>query len=134
MVETYPYNSYKSLELNQSSCELKKEATMSDSEQPKATEAPAHPTAVKAGGMRIVQDKSHLKRNTETPVQKPETDALNVSTSPPKQVELMSGATSKGDKDFSPEAVKVFHDKPVPKHQIPTHGPTNGIMQPRKGF
>jgi len=85
---------------------------MSSPEKPETLAA--HPPAVKAGGMRIVQDKSHLKKKNETPVPKPEEDALKVSTSPPKQLDLMSGATSKGHADFPQAAVESFHTKPLP--------------------
>jgi len=75
--------------------------------------AAGHPPAVKAGGMRIVQDKTHLKKKNEVPIPKPEEDALKVANSPPKQLDLMSGATSKGHADFPAAAVDSFHTKPI---------------------
>jgi len=93
----------------------------------------AHPTAVKAGGMRIVQDKSHIKKKSE-PVPQPEEDALKVSNSPPKQTDLMSGATSRGlNADFPVAAVQAFHEKPIPKiGSQSSHKPNVHIQQPKK--
>lgn len=91
-----------------------------------------HPPAVKAGGMRIVQDKSHLKKKTETPVPQPEEEVLKVSNSPPKVSDLMSGATSKISSDFPVAAVQAFHAKPIPTvDSRNSHKPTV-IHQPKK--
>jgi len=91
----------------------------------------AHPPAVKAGGMRIVQDKSHLKKK-ETPVPKPEEEVLKVANSPPKVTDLMSGATpDKGD--FPEAAVKSFHIKPLPTVDTRnSQKPHQVIHQPKK--
>jgi len=93
----------------------------------------AHPPAVKAGGMRIVQDKSHLKKKTEgTPIPKPEEEVLKVGNSPPKVSDLMSGATSKGHADFPVAAVQSFHEKPIPTvDNRNSHKPTV-LHQPKK--
>jgi len=93
-----------------------------------------HPTAVKAGGMRIVQNKSHLKdKKTDSTVPQPEEDALKVSTSPPKSVTTaISGALKKGDADFPKEAVQAFHDKPIPTHDKGAATKPMVIHQPRK--
>jgi len=93
----------------------------------------AHPPAVKAGGMRIVQDKSHLKKKNETPVPKPEDgDALKVSNSPPKHVELMSGATPNTRADFPQAAVDSFHVKPLPTVNNRGSNKPTVIQQPKK--
>jgi len=94
----------------------------------------AHPPAVKAGGMRIVQNKTHLsQKKTDTPVPKPEEDALKVSTSPPKQATVqVSGAPQKGNADFPVEAVRDFHDKPLPTHDKGATSKPVIIHQPRK--
>jgi len=94
----------------------------------------AHPPAVKAGGMRIVQNKTHLTtKKTDTPVPKPEEDALKVSTSPPKQATVqVSGAPQKGNADFPVEAVQSFHDKPQPTHDKGAPSKPVIIHQPRK--
>jgi len=92
-----------------------------------------HPPAVKAGGMRIVQDKSHLRKKTETTVPEPQ-EELKVASSPPKQSEVtISGATPRGNADFPVEAVQAFHEKPLPTHDARPHvKPQIPIMQPRK--
>jgi len=104
---------------------------------PEKTEGVHHPTAVKAGGMRITQNKSHLKdKKTESMVvPEPSEDSLKVSTSPPKSaVTAVSGALQKGNADFPAEAVKSFHDKVQPTHD--KGAPTKPMMihqhQPRK--
>jgi len=95
----------------------------------------AHPPAVKVGGMRITQNKSHLiiKKTDTTPVPKPEEEALKVSNSPPKQSILTSGATPRGNADFPADAVRDFHVKPIPTHDPQGHhAPHNIIHQPKK--
>jgi hypothetical protein len=90
-----------------------------------------HLPAVKAGGMRITQhktpkDERDAKSGKDSEDSKP-------STSPPKTV-MISGAPSRGNADFPPEAVQHFHEKPAPTHDArpgqctrPIH-----IQQPRK--
>lgn len=112
---------------------------------PEAEEDPnlkaGHPPAVKAGGMRVVQHKRHA--SGDKPEEKPsQEDIEEFGTSPPKpdkhhQQMIVSGAVTKGDRDFPPEAVKVMHEKPVPKHEnrAPhTHGSQcqHPLHQPRK--
>ena len=50
---------------------------------------------------------------------------------------VVGGVITKGDKDFSPAAVKVAHEKPMPTkekpHQKGAHGQPNiHLMQPGK--
>ncbi|XP_021958375.1 death-associated protein 1 [Folsomia candida] len=102
---------------------------------PEKSEGVAHPTAVKVGGMRITQNKSHLKdKKTDATVPQPEEgDALKVSTSPPKSaVSAVSGAPQKGNADFPKEAVQSFHDKPAPTHDKGAPSKPMVIHQPRK--
>lgn len=94
----------------------------------------AHPPAVKAGGMRIVQNKSHLRdKKADTAVPEPQ-EELKVSSSPPKQSEVtISGAPNRGNADFPVEAVQAFHEKPLPTHDIRNNvKPQIPIQQPRK--
>ncbi|XP_019943349.1 death-associated protein 1 homolog [Paralichthys olivaceus] len=91
-----------------------------------------HPPAVKAGGMRIVQ--KHQVAAVPEPLPKEDDDEEYVSSSPPKAPVIVSGVVTKGDKDFTPVAAQVAHQKPqpcVPKlssvQQINQH-----IHQPRK--
>lgn len=93
-----------------------------------------HAPAVKAGGMRIVQ---HKHGNEPKPEQPTKEDEEEFGTSPPKadthhSSVLVSGAQTKGDKDFTPEAIKQFHEKPLPKNDCrPVNKPHN-IHQPGK--
>ncbi|XP_022093920.1 death-associated protein 1-like [Acanthaster planci] len=93
-----------------------------------------HPPAVKAGGMRIKQSgrHPHEKPQEMTPEEEEE---YGPATSPPKpDVQVMiSGVPSRGNKDFPPDAIRVFHEKPMPSHQKSpnTHHPVR-VQQPRK--
>ncbi|KAM4606084.1 death-associated protein 1 homolog [Polymixia lowei] len=91
-----------------------------------------HLPAVKAGGMRIVQ--KHLSAAPEPPVQKDEDDEEYESTSPPKPTVIVSGVVTKGDKDFTPAAAQVAHQKPQPSvSKLPPAQHLNQhIQQPRK--
>jgi hypothetical protein len=110
---------------------------MSSAEVPPEADLKAgHPPAVKAGGMRVVQHKKEGDKS-DVPTMTPEEEA-EFGSSPPKvdkhhQSLLISGALTKGDKDFTTQAVKSFHEKPHPIHdsrprpsQITQH-----IHQPR---
>jgi len=103
---------------------------------PDKSDGPHHPTAVKVGGMRITQNKSHLKDkkiDAAMTVPPPEEDALKVSTSPPKSaVTAVSGALQKGNEDFPKEAVESFHVKPIPTHDKGASTKPMIIHQPRK--
>ncbi|XP_077480701.1 death-associated protein 1 homolog [Stigmatopora argus] len=94
-----------------------------------------HLPAVKAGGMRIVQ--KHLPpANPEPPPKTDDDDDEEeyVSSSPPKAPVIVSGVITKGDKDFTPAAAQVAHQKPQPG--IPKLPPSQHINQhihqPRK--
>uniref|UniRef100_A0A671RV18 Death-associated protein n=1 Tax=Sinocyclocheilus anshuiensis TaxID=1608454 RepID=A0A671RV18_9TELE len=53
---------------------------------------------------------------------------------PPKLPVVVSGVVTKGDKDFTPAAAQVAHQKPVPAVQKlpPSHHINQHIHQPRK--
>ncbi|XP_074549957.1 death-associated protein 1 homolog [Halichoeres trimaculatus] len=92
-----------------------------------------HAPAVKAGGMRIVQ-KHQPAAVPEPPPPKDEDEEEYVSTSPPKAPVVVSGVITKGDKDFTPAAAQVAHQKPqpcVPKLPPVSHL-NHQIHQPRK--
>ncbi|KAF4520536.1 hypothetical protein B566_EDAN008735 [Ephemera danica] len=96
-----------------------------------------HPPAVKVGGMRVTQHKTP-KEGTESSTPKDKdsqeddtTNALKVSTSPPKTVSI-SGAPVRGNADFPVEAVQSFHEKPQPTHDPRPASKPNVIHQPRK--
>lgn len=92
-----------------------------------------HLPAVKAGGMRIVQKHQVAAAATPEPPQKDDEEEY-VSSSPPKAPVIVSGVVTKGDKDFTPAAAQVAHQKPQPG--IPKLPPTQHINQhihqPRK--
>ncbi|KAL5006170.1 hypothetical protein ScPMuIL_017328 [Solemya velum] len=93
-----------------------------------------HAPAVKAGGMRIVQHKQQPEK-AEQPTKEEEEQ---YGGSPPKtdkhhQSIIIAGAVTKGDKDFSSDAVKSYHQKPLPTHDVrPAHNTQHNIQQPRK--
>ncbi|XP_067825425.1 death-associated protein 1 homolog [Heptranchias perlo] len=91
-----------------------------------------HLPAVKAGGMRIVR-KHHNSGDTQSHEKEKDSKEFE-SSSPPKQTIIISGAITRGDKDFPPAAAQVAHHKPQPcveklaaPHQINAF-----IHQPRK--
>jgi len=88
-----------------------------------------HPPAVKAGGMRIVQDKSRLKKNSTSEETVPQVDGVpHVQNSPPK-----AAAYLKDDNvEFSPKAVQAFHDKPEPSRNSHASTKPHVLHQPRK--
>lgn len=93
-----------------------------------------HLPAVKAGGRRIVQ-KHQVAHSSEPPQEKEKDEEEFESSSPPKPSTLIvSGAVTKGDKDFTPAAAQVAHQKPQASvSKLPTsHHLTQHIHQPRK--
>ncbi|KAM4623029.1 death-associated protein 1-like [Discoglossus pictus] len=89
-----------------------------------------HPPAVKAGGKRIVR-----KHHSSGDSQSQEKDSKEwESSSPPKQALIISGALTRGDKDFPPAAAQVAHQKPQPgvEKLPPTVHINQHIHQPRK--
>lgn len=80
-----------------------------------------HAPAVKVGGMRVVQHKKEGEKS-ETPPMTPEEEA-EFGASPAKTDKhnaslLVSGAVTKGDRDFTAASVKSFHEKPMPTHEV----------------
>ncbi|XP_072034155.1 death-associated protein 1-like [Amphiura filiformis] len=96
-----------------------------------------HPPAVKAGGMRIVQSgKTPEKAAAGDKPAEDDEEEFEEAKSPPKDVStlLISGAPSRGNKDFPPEAVKAYHEKPLPTHNknVSVNKPMHNLNQPRK--
>lgn len=95
-----------------------------------------HPPAVKVGGMRVVTHPKNDKGEASTPPPSRE-EIEEFGGSPPKTDKhhtsvLISGALSKGDKDFPPEAVKAYHDKPLPTHEHRPSQKPRVLHQPNK--
>jgi len=91
-----------------------------------------HAPAVKVGGMRVVQHKKEADK-TEAPMTAAEEIEYSSSPSKGTQPQLVSGVAVKGDKDFTPQALKSFHEKPQPTHEAKPRAPQNTmpIHQPR---
>ncbi|XP_066554960.1 death-associated protein 1 homolog [Amia ocellicauda] len=92
-----------------------------------------HAPAVKAGGMRIVQ-KHHSGEHQSQDRDKDTKTEWESGTSPPKPTLVISGAVTRGDKDFPPAAAQVAHQKPQPcvEKLPPVHHINQHIHQPRK--
>ncbi|TKS87900.1 Death-associated protein 1 [Collichthys lucidus] len=90
-----------------------------------------HLPAVKAGGMRIVQ--KHQSAAAPEPPQKDDDEEEYVS-SRIKKAREKSGMKKQGDKDFTPAAAQVAHQKPQPcVPKLPSVQHINQhIHQPRK--
>jgi len=100
-----------------------------------------HPPAVKVGGMRITQhkpthppEKAPEKKDAEEGAGDEEAEGEDVATTDQRQNLVISGAPARGDADFPPEAIKAFHEKPIPSHDFRSGsgGKPNIINQPRK--
>ncbi|XP_032359655.1 death-associated protein 1 homolog [Etheostoma spectabile] len=94
-----------------------------------------HLPAVKAGGMRIVQKHAQAPAAAAPePLLKDDDEEEYVSSSPPKAPVIVSGVVTKGDKDFTPAAAQVAHQKPQPcVSKLPASQHINQhIHQPRK--
>lgn len=112
-----------------------KKQTMSDTQQEESDLLAGRPPAVKAGGMRIVQHKHEKGDGSQSREEKKEQEeefgTVDVKGDKHHQSLLLSGAVTKGDKDFPPEAVKSYHEKPLPT--LDNRPPTkqHAIQQPR---
>ena len=90
-----------------------------------------HPPAVKAGGMRVARPRQS-STGDKTEMTKEEQEEYG--SSPPKpdnrQV-LVSGAVVKEDKAFPPEAVKKYHEHPLPSKECRPIQQRHNINQPK---
>ena len=93
-----------------------------------------HPPAVKAGGMRIARThRNSASEKTEPQVaeNKEEEEEFEQPKKQEKSNIVIAGVQTKGDKDFTPEAVRQFHDKPLPSKEKPHMKVQQNINQPR---
>jgi len=97
-----------------------------------------HPPAQKVGGMRVVQHKPQEKvTEKEAPVKPSEEEKEEFGedkpVKPPSAV-VVSGAKATEDMAFPKEAVKAYHDKPMPTHDknASAHQKPKVIQQPCK--
>lgn len=92
-----------------------------------------HAPAVKAGGMRIVQHK-HPKADEKAA--KPTEEEIEEFGEDGKKEEkkdvVVSGAVTVETKAYPEDAVKSFHEKPVPTHQMVNSPKPKIIQQPKK--
>jgi len=102
-----------------------------------AEEAPelkgGHPPAVKAGGMRIARNRQSSTGESKEKTELTKEEQEQYGVSPPKtdkQV-LVSGAITKEDKAFPPEAVKHFHEHPLPSKEMRPVQQKHNINQPK---
>jgi len=92
-----------------------------------------HPPAVKVGGgVRITQRKEQEEPKSKEEVEEEKRLQAVAAAAAHDQRVLIAGAPSKGDKDFSVEAVKSFHEKPLPTVQMPHTQNEHFINQPRR--
>ena len=93
-----------------------------------------HPPAVKAGGMRVARTKqtSTGDKSDKNEMTKEEQEEYG-GTSPPKHDKqvLVSGAVIKEEKAFPPEAVKAFHEHPLPTKEFRPVRPKHNLIQPQ---
>lgn len=94
-----------------------------------------HAPAVKVGGMRVVQhkqDKPEEKSPAKPTEEEIEEFGEDVKDKKEKDV-VVSGALTGLAKAFPEDAVKSFHEKPVPTHQKGANmKPKVNIQQPTK--
>lgn len=97
-----------------------------------------HPPAVKAGGMRVAR--THHSSTGDSAAKPDPAEQEEYAEPVPKddkQNIIVSGAVAKGDQDFPPEAIKHYHEKPMPtnvnKHagKHPNQQLNMKIQQPR---
>ena len=96
-----------------------------------------HAPAVKVGSMRVVTHQKNEKGDSSPPPPPTKEEIEEFGETAPKTDKhhtsvLISGALSKGDKDFPPEAVKAYHEKPLPTHDSRTSQKPHIIHQPNK--
>ncbi|XP_053322272.1 death-associated protein 1 [Spea bombifrons] len=107
---------------------------MSSPPKEKTDTKAGHLPAVKAGGMRIVQKHPHTPHVETKEEKNKEEENWESGIVPPKPPLIISGAVTRGDKDFPPAAAQVAHQKPHPSVEKlpPAHHVNQHINQPRK--
>ncbi|KAI1902275.1 hypothetical protein AGOR_G00043020 [Albula goreensis] len=110
---------------------------MSSPPGPKGEMKGGHLPAVKAGGMRIVQKHQVIPPEPAPEKEKKEEEKEGEeaeSGGTPKPTVIVSGVVTKGDRDFTPAAAQVAHQKPMPcvEKLPPPYHINQHIHQPRK--
>lgn len=94
-----------------------------------------HPPAQKVGGMRIVQHKHKDEKHEGSPPKMTDEDKEEFGEDRPVKSAssvVVSGAKTSEDAAFPPDAVKAFHEKPLPTHDKGASHKPKVIQQPRK--
>ncbi|CAH2283590.1 death-associated 1 [Pelobates cultripes] len=106
---------------------------MSSPPKEKTDAKAGHLPAVKAGGMRIVQKHPHTPHVEQKEEKEKEEENWESGFVQPKPPLIISGAVTRGDKDFPPAAAQVAHQKPHPSvEKLPASHCSHHIHQPRK--
>jgi len=101
-----------------------------------------HPPAQKVGGVRVVSHRRDSEKATDSPTAKDdkkqtsedkEEFGVDKPVKAPSSV-VVSGAKASEDTAFPKEAVKAYHEKPVPTHDkaATAHQKPKVIQQPSK--
>jgi hypothetical protein len=91
-----------------------------------------HAPAVKAGGMRVARVQKNSTGDTKDKAEMTKEELELYGTSPPKvdkQV-LVSGIMAKEDRAYPPEAIKQFHEHPLPSKEHRPIQQRHNIHQP----
>jgi len=110
---------------------------MADSAANTSTDAPqlkaGHAPATKVGGMRVVQNKPPKEKTAEVKMTDEEKAEFGEDGKEKKGEVIVSGGKVSEESAFPKEAVKSYHEKPVPTHDHKSaqNKPTV-IQQPRK--
>jgi len=94
-----------------------------------------HPPAQKVGGMRVVQHKSNRSEDKPAPPKPSEEEVKEFGDEEKDKKEkdvVISGAVTGESVAFPKEAVKAYHEKPVPTHQMSASPKPKIIQQPKK--
>lgn len=92
-----------------------------------------HPPAVKAGGMRVARPRQASGSESKEKTEMTKEEMEEYGSSPPKtdkQV-LVSGAVAKEEKAYPPDAVRQYHEKPLPSKDMRPIQPKHFINQPK---
>ena len=97
-----------------------------------------HAPATKVGGMRVVKHKANPNKEEEkaktekmSQEEKEEFGEDKPEKKPEKAV-VVSGVKASEEAAFPPEAVKAFHEKPMPTHDKGASHKPKIIQQPKK--
>jgi len=99
-------------------------------------EGHALPATKLAGGVRVRPSKTHKHPKGEKSRSNSESSDVEevISVSPKQQHPIISGAQTKGDQDFKPEAIKAYQEKPmkISNKLMNGSGRDSVIHQPKK--